>query len=113
MRRKSAAIVAGVVAAAVAGPGAGVASADFVCPVLGASGTNGATHLQNAVDNGNKNLAVIGGGDWSTIGPDVGGEGGVPDQATNTNPDGTAGDPMGDHASPGDADYTANWNTDG
>jgi hypothetical protein len=113
MRRKSVAIVAGVVAAAVAGPGAGVASADFVCPVLGANGTNGATHLQKAADNGNKNLQVIGGGDWSTIGPDVGGEGGVPDQATNTNPDGTTGTPGGDHSSPGDTGYTANWNTDG
>jgi hypothetical protein len=113
MRIKHKALVAGVVAAAFAGPGAAAASADFVCPVLGASGTNGATHLQKAVDNGNKNLAVIGGGDWSTIGPNVGGEGGVPDQATNTNPDGTAGDPMGVHASPGDRGYTANWNTDG
>jgi hypothetical protein len=100
------AIIATVgVAAAFAGPGASLASADFVCPVLGASGTNGATHLQNAADNGNKNLMVIGGGDWSTIGPDLKG---VPDHATNQN---GAGDPMGVHASPGDPGYTAIWNT--
>lgn len=113
MRRKSVVIVAGV-AAAFAGPGAGVAAADFTCPVLGASGTNGAQHLEKA-DVHNKNLAVIGGGDWSTLGPDVGtGQGGVPDQATNTNPDGTAGDPTTEnHARPGDRGYTAIWNTDG
>jgi hypothetical protein len=113
MRRKGGIIVAGVVAAAFAGPGAAVASADFVCPVLGASGTNGADGLAKAQANGNENLAQIGGGDWSTIGPDVGkGQGGVPDQATNTNPDGSTGTPGGDHASPGDTGYTAIWNTD-
>jgi hypothetical protein len=111
MRKKQTAIVAGVVAAAFAGPGAAAASADFVCPVLGANETNGAQGLAKAQANGNKNLAQIGGGDWSVIGPDVGG-GSVPDQATNTLPDGSPGTPGGAHASPGDPGYTAIWNTD-
>jgi hypothetical protein len=111
MRKKHRMIVAGVVAAAFAGPGAGVAAADFVCPVLGANGTKGAEGLAKAAANGNTNLAQIGGGDWSVIGPDVGG-GSVPDQATNTLPDGSPGTPGGDHASPGDRGYTAIWNTD-
>jgi hypothetical protein len=111
MRKRFAVIVAGVSAAALAGPGVGVASADFVCPVLGANGHNGTQGLAKAADNGNENLMVIGGGDWSVIGPDVG-NGGVPDQATTTLPDGTGtGTPGGAHASPGDVGYTAIWNT--
>ena len=51
--------------------------------------------------------AISGG---ATIGPDVG-NGGVPDQATNTLPDGSPGTPAGDHARPGDTGYTAIWNT--
>ncbi len=45
------------------------------------------------------------------IGPNVG-NGGVPDQATNTLPDGAPGTPGGAHARPGDHGYTAIWNTD-
>jgi hypothetical protein len=111
MRTKSVAIAAGVVAAIFAGPGAGVASADFVCPVLGANGHAGAEGVATAAANGNPNLQQIGGGEWSIIGPDVG-NGGVPDQATNTLPDGSPGTPGGPHARPGDQGYTAIWNTD-
>jgi hypothetical protein len=112
MRKSSVAMVAGVVAAAFAGPGAAVAAADFTCPVLGANDTNGAQGVARADANGNPNLMQIGGGDWSIIGPTVGGDDGVPDQATNTLPDGTPGNPdTADHASPGDVGYTANWNT--
>jgi hypothetical protein len=111
MRKGRMVIAAGVVSAALAGPGAGVAAADFVCPVLGANGHNGAQGVATAADNGNPNLQQIGGGDWSVIGPDVG-SGGVPDQATNTLPDGTSGTPGGVHAQPGDPGYTAIWNTD-
>lgn len=111
MRKKGVAIMAGVVAAAFAGPGAGSAAADFTCPVLGANGKNGADGVAKAAANGNPNLMQIGGGDWSIIGPDVG-NGGVPDQATNTLPDGSPGTPEGDHARPGDVGYTAIWNTD-
>ena len=110
MRKRHGAIAAGVVMAALAGPGTGVAAADFVCPVLGANGHNGAQGVARAADNGNPNLQQIGGGDWSVIGPDVG-NGGVPDQATNTLPDGSPGTPGGPHAAPGDPGYTAIWNT--
>jgi hypothetical protein len=109
--RNRRALIAGIAVAALAGPGTGVAAADFVCPVLGANGHNGAQGLATAADNGNPNLAQIGGGDWSVIGPDVG-NGGVPDQATNTLPDGSPGTPGGQHARPGDPGYTAIWNTD-
>jgi hypothetical protein len=111
MRNKRCLIAAGAVVAALAGPGTGVAAADFVCPVLGANGHNGAQGVATAAANGNPNLQQIGGGDWSVIGPDVG-TGGVPDQATNTLPNGSPGDPNGEHASPGDTGYTAIWNTD-
>lgn len=111
MRNRRALIATGVAVAALAGPGTGVAAADFVCPVLGANGHNGAQGLATAADNGNPNLQQIGGGDWSVIGPEVG-SGGVPDQATNTLPDGSSGTPSGDHARPGDVGYTAIWNTD-
>ena len=111
MNKKSLTIVAGVVAAAFAGPGAGAAAADFTCSVLGANGTNGAQGVAKAAANGNPNLMQIGGGDWSTIGPEVG-NGGVPDQATTTLPDGSPGTPGGEHASPGDSGYTAIWNID-
>jgi hypothetical protein len=112
MRIKRKAIVAGVVAAAFAGPGATAASADFVCPVLGANGTKGAEGLAGAMENGNPKLGTLSDGGFTIGGPDVGGGGGVPDQATNTLPDGTAGSPGGTFASPGDRGYTAIWNTD-
>jgi hypothetical protein len=112
MRFKHKAITAGIVAAAFAGPGAAVASADFVCPVLGANGTNGAAGLAGAMENGNPKIGTLCDGSYTIGGPDVGGGGGVPDQATNTLPDGTSGSPGGAHASPGDKGYTAIWNTD-
>jgi hypothetical protein len=110
MRIKQMAIVSGVVAAAFAGPGAAAASADFVCPVLGANGTNGAAGLAGAQDNGNPKLGTLGDGEsWTIGGPDVGG-GTVPDTATNTLESGASGSPDGPWASPGDVGYTAIWN---
>jgi len=44
----------------------------------------------------------IGGGDYTVAGPDVS----VPSHATNQDGEGTPG---GEHASPGDTDYTAIW----
>ncbi len=67
----------------------------FVCPVLG--GQAGDDH-----GNSSPGFATIGDGDASVIGPDVT----VPVHATNDN---GAGKPGGDHASPGDANYTAIW----
>jgi hypothetical protein len=85
-------------AAVLAGPGAGVARADFVCPVLPIS-------EQGAANNKAPAFQAIGGGDYSIIGPDVN----VPTHATNQ--DG-AGDPnSAAHADPGDAGYTPIWNT--
>lgn len=70
----------------------GVAKVDgFVCPVIST----------DAVLN-SPNGAAIGGGDYSIIGPDVS----IPVHATNRNGLGTPG---GNHASPGDTDYTAIW----
>ena len=68
----------------------------FVCPVLG--GQAGDAHGNSSVEK----FTTIGGGDVSVIGPDVT----VPLHATNDN---GAGLPGGDHASPGDAGYTAIW----
>jgi hypothetical protein len=95
MRRK---LLVGLGLAALAGgPGAAVAHADFVCPVLGIS-EQGASHNQAPA------FQQIGGGDYSIIGPDVT----VPDHATNL--DG-AGDPgSAAHAAPGDSGYSAIWN---
>lgn len=85
-------------AAVVAGPGAGVARADFVCPVLPIS-------EQGAAHNKAPAFQQIGGGDYSIIGPDVT----VPVHATNQ--DG-AGDPgTANHAAPGDPGYSPIWNT--
>jgi hypothetical protein len=96
MRKKL--ILALGLAAALGGPGAGVARADFVCPVLGIS-------EQGAANNRAPAFQQIGGGDYSIIGPDVT----VPDGATNL--DG-AGDPnSAAHAAPGDSGYSAIWNT--
>jgi hypothetical protein len=65
----------------------------FVCPVLGG----------NAGENGKSEKFVeIGGGDYTVIGPDVN----VPVHATNDNGNGTPG---GDHASPGEEDYSPIW----
>ena len=64
----------------------------FVCPVIT---TDGVLNSPNSME--------IAGGHYSIIGPDVS----VPERATN---DGGAGRPgSGDHASPGDTDYTAIW----
>ncbi len=81
------------------------AKADFVCPVLPAN--------QNAVDhNNNDQWITIAGGDISIL-PGKAGDTenspvSVPDKATNL--DG-AGSPGGDHANPGDKEYSAIWNT--
>lgn len=91
------------VAALAAGPGAGAAWADFVCPVLPVS--------DQAKDHSNANFITIAGGDTSIL-PGKAGETpspvDVPDQATNA--DGT-GSPAGSHANPGDPGYSAIWNT--
>jgi hypothetical protein len=77
-----------------AGPGAGVARADFVCPILPISG--------KAAENGK--FTQLPNGDYTIIGPNVS----VPDHATNQ--DGT-GSPEGAHAGPGDDGYSPIWNT--
>jgi hypothetical protein len=100
MRRK---LLLGVgLATLIAGPGAGVARADFVCPVLPISekGAENAGHF-----------APLGTGEY-TILPGRAGDAAEspvspPDHATNS--DGT-GSP-GNHASPGDPGYTPIWNT--
>lgn len=81
------------------------ASADFVCPVLPVS--------ENAMENSNANFIEISGGDTSIL-PGLAGSPtdspvDVPDGATN---DDGAGSPGGSHATPGDSDYSAIWNTD-
>jgi hypothetical protein len=103
MRKRSVAIVVGVVAA-FAGPGAGVAAADFVCPVLPIS--------DSAKANSNAGFITIAGGDASILPGKAGDEAtspvDVPSGATNLDGAGSAG---GSHAGPGDSGYTAVWNT--
>ena len=65
----------------------------FGCPVFNPNAQAGVK---------NPNAVLIGGGDYTIIGPDVS----VPLNATNG--DG-AGTPGGAHSSPGDTDYTALW----
>ena len=65
----------------------------FVCPVFNDGSQAGAK---------NPNAVLIGGGDFSVIGPDVS----IPINATNGN---GAGSPGGAHFVPGDNDYTAIW----
>jgi hypothetical protein len=101
--RKALAAAVGA-AAVVLGPGAGVAWADFVCPVLPVP--------QQAVDNSNANFITISGGDTSILPGKAGDATASPVNAPAhaTNQDGT-GSPAGAHASPGDPGYTAIWNT--
>jgi hypothetical protein len=74
----------------------------FVCPVLGGkAGENGKASEPHGNSPGGP-IVEIGGGDYTVAGPDVE----VPVHATN---DEGAGTPGGDHASPGDPDYTAIW----
>ena len=96
MRKKL--ILAVGVAAAVGGPGAGVARADFVCPVLGIS-------EQGAAHNSAPAFQPIGGGDYSIIGPTVM----VPIKATNLDGSGDPGSAA--HAGPGEPGYSPIWNT--
>ena len=72
-----------------------VTAAGFVCPVFNSA----------AVGAHNPNAVMIGGGDYSIIGPEVS----VPDHATNGN---GAGSPGGAHSRPGDTNYTAIWSQD-
>ncbi len=97
-------IVTSLTAAILAGPAAGSALADFVCPVLPVP--------NNATTNQSAGFITISGGDASIL-PGVAGDSGaspvsVPSHATN---DDGAGSPGGSHDSPGDASYTAIWNT--
>jgi hypothetical protein len=111
MRKRSMAVVAGVVAAAFAGPGAGVAAADFVCPVLPIS-ENAKQHapdgrfieIADADGDGVPDASILPGkaGDAANSPVDVG--------AHATNLEG-AGSPQGEHATPGESGYTAIWNT--
>jgi hypothetical protein len=98
-------IIAAVgVAAAFGGPGAGLAWADFVCPVLPVSG--------QATDNSSAGFITISGGDTSILPGKAGNAASspvaVPAQATNLDGAGSAG---GTHAGPGDPGYSAVWNT--
>ena len=98
----------GAVAAAafLVGPGAGVAMADFVCPVLPIS------EQAKANATANDQFITISGGDASILPGQAGNTTdtvNVPATATNQN---GAGSPTGDHAVPGGSGYTAIWNTD-
>jgi hypothetical protein len=91
------------VAAIFGGPGAGAAWADFVCPVLSVP--------QQARDHSGQFVTLPSG--EATILPGKAGDAtqspvDPPDHATNS--DGT-GSPGGDHASPGDRDYSPIWDT--
>ena len=69
----------------------------FVCPVLGGkAGEKGKASGEEGP------LVQLPGGDYTVIGPNVN----VPVHATNDNGQGTPG---GEHASPGDPEYTAIW----
>jgi hypothetical protein len=97
-------IVTSLTAAILAGPSAGSALADFVCPVLPVS-NDGATNQRAG-------FITISGGDTSIL-PGIAGDKdvspvSVPSQATN---DDGAGSPGGSHDRPGDTGYTAIWNT--
>jgi hypothetical protein len=83
------------IAALAAGPGAAVARADFVCPVLNVPA--------QAAANSPKIAPLPTEGQYTISGPTLS----VPDQATNR--DGT-GSPA-DHASPGEPGYSPIWNT--
>jgi len=104
-------LLVGAVAAAAffVGPGAGAALADFVCPVLPLS------EQAKANATANDQFITISGGDASILpgkaGSPTDSPVDVPDQATNTLPNGNAGAPDGAHAVPGDRGYTAIWNT--
>jgi hypothetical protein len=79
------------------GPGAGVARADFVCPVL-----NVPAH---AAENSPKIGPLPTAGQYTISGPTL--QNGVPDHATNRDGSGSPAD----HASPGDTGYSPIWNT--
>ena len=92
------------VAVLFAGPAAGAAWADFVCPVLPVS--------DQAKEHSKAGFITIGGGDTSILPGKAGDPASSPVDvpARATNQDG-AGSPAGAHASPGDRGYTAIWNT--
>ncbi len=92
-------LVAAALATLALGPAAGVARADFVCPVLKIS--------DQAYNNSKAGFITISGGDRSII-PGNSGSLDIPDRATNA--EGT-GSPAGAHARPGDPGYTAIWNS--
>lgn len=96
----------GTAAAAIAigtlvGPAAGIAAADFVCPVLPVS--------DHAKDHSNAGFITIADGDTSILPGAAGVSGAIDVPAHATNSDG-AGSPGGAHASPGESGYTAIWN---
>jgi hypothetical protein len=83
--------------ALMAGPGVGVARADFVCPVI--------TVPAQAAENSPKLGPLPTAGQYTISGPTL--QNGVPDQATNRDGSGSPAD----HASPGESDYSPIWNT--
>lgn len=99
--------VVAAMAAFLAGPGAGAALADFVCPVIPGSDQGKQQREQSG------QFITISGGDTSIL-PGLAGdmEGNspvdVPDHATNGE---GSGSPAGAHDVPGDDGYTAIWNT--
>jgi hypothetical protein len=100
MRRKL--LLALGITVAMAGPGAGVARADFVCPVLPVS--------EQATEHSNANFITISGGDTSIL-PGKAGDAtaspvDVPAHATNMV---GAGSPAVEHGFPGDPWYRVIW----
>ena len=99
-RMTIAATVVAATGAFLAGPGAGAAIADFVCPVLPGSEQRGQSEQFITLPNGDKSILPGHAGEEFDSPVDVG------DHATNG--DG-AGSPGGSHSTPGDTDYTAIW----
>jgi hypothetical protein len=95
MRRK---LLLGIgMVALMAGPGAGVAYADFVCPVLEVPA--------HAAENSPKIGPLPTAGEYTISGPTL--RNGVPDDATNRDGSGSPAD----HASTGEPGYSPIWNT--
>jgi hypothetical protein len=92
------------IAAVAAGPGAGAARADFVCPVLNLP--------SQAVEKSGKFAPLGESGQYTTLPGRAGDEASSPvnppDHATNADGEGTPGV---DHVGPGDPGYSPIWNT--
>ena len=97
-------LLALAIGAVAAGPGAGAARADFVCPVLNLP--------SSAVENSGKFAPLGTSGQYTTLPGRAGDEASspvdAPDHATNADGEGTPGV---DHVGPGDPGYSPIWNT--